>query len=79
MAKIESIWRKFESGVGFSNGCAAFAFTYPPPFVPSILIATCEAIGPCTMVWVSIFWSSITGLPSGIHHRVALVIYFVGT
>ena len=24
-AKMESIWRKLESGEGFSNGCAAFA------------------------------------------------------
>jgi hypothetical protein len=26
IAKIESICKKFESGVGFSKGCAAFAF-----------------------------------------------------
>ncbi len=50
MAKIESIWIKFESGVGFSNGCAAFALRKPPPFVPSILIATCDAIGPWAML-----------------------------
>ena len=54
---------KFESGVGFSYGCDALAFMKPPPLVPSILIATCEAMGPCAMVWVSILRSSITGLP----------------
>src|SRR5512140_1361180 len=48
--KIERIWRKLDRGVGFSYGWAAFAFVYPPPLVPNILIATCEAIGPCTMV-----------------------------
>jgi hypothetical protein len=53
IAKIASIWRKFESGVGFSKGWAALAFMKPPPFVPSILIATWEAIGPCAMFWVS--------------------------
>ena len=52
MQKMESIWTKLESGVGFSNGCDALAFMKPPPFVPSILIATCEAMGPCAIVWV---------------------------
>ena len=34
------------SAVGFSNGCAALAFKKPPPLVPSILIAICDATGP---------------------------------
>jgi hypothetical protein len=44
--------RKFESGVGFSKGCALFALTKPPPFVPSSLIDSCEAIGPTAIDWV---------------------------
>src|ERR1019366_5507070 len=44
-AKIEIIWMKFDSAVGFSNGCAALALKKPPPLVPSILIATCDATG----------------------------------
>ena len=38
--------RKFESGVGFSNGCAELTLKKPPPLVPSCLIATCDAAGP---------------------------------
>ena len=45
-AKIETICTKFVSGVGFSNGCALFALKKPPPLMPSILIASCEAVGP---------------------------------
>ena len=45
-AKIASSSRKFASGVGFSNGCAALALKKPPPFVPSCLMAICEATGP---------------------------------
>ena len=37
---------KFESGVEFSNGWAALALKKPPPLVPNILIAICEATGP---------------------------------
>ena len=37
IAKISSIERRLLSGVGFSNGCAAFAFKNPPPFVPELL------------------------------------------
>ena len=33
--------------MGFSNGWAALALKNPPPLVPSILIATCDATGPC--------------------------------
>ena len=32
--------------MGFSNGCAEFALKNPPPFVPSCLIAICDAAGP---------------------------------
>ncbi len=32
--------------LGFSNGCAALALKKPPPLVPSILIAICDATGP---------------------------------
>src|SRR4051794_40459778 len=35
---------------GFSNGCAAFALKKPPPFVPSILMATWLATGPNAIV-----------------------------
>ena len=42
---------KFVSGVGFSKGCALFALKKPPPFVPKILIASCEATGPCAITW----------------------------
>ncbi len=51
MRKIESIWTKFERGVGFSYGWAALALKNPPPLVPSILMATWEAAGPWAMVW----------------------------
>src|SRR6185437_36772 len=52
MRKIAIISRKFESGVGFSNGWALFALKKPPPLVPSILMASCEATGPWAIVWV---------------------------
>ena len=50
MTKIKTIWRKLESGVGFSKGCAELALKKPPPLVPSILMASCDATGPCGMV-----------------------------
>ena len=50
IAKIETICTKFDSAVGFSNGWAALALKKPPPLVPSILMATCEATGPTAMV-----------------------------
>ena len=60
IAKIRNIWKKFDSGVGFSNGCALFALKKPPPFVPNILMASCEAAGPrgiicCVIVCVAVF------------------------
>ncbi len=61
--KIEKIWRKLDSGVGFSYGWAALALMYPPPLVPSILIATWEAIGPWAMVCDSTSCFSMTGFP----------------
>ena len=34
------------NGVGFESGCAEFALSVPPPFVPSSLIASWLANGP---------------------------------
>ena len=70
--KIDSIWTKLLSGVGFSNGCAELAFMKPPPLVPSILIASCEATGPIANVCVGVSagsvmtapFSSLSGWPS---------------
>ena len=50
IAKIMNIDRKFVNGFGFSNGCAALALKKPPPFVPSCLMASCEATGPSASV-----------------------------
>ena len=46
MINTKSISKKFVKAVGFSNGCAELVLKKPPPFVPSILIASCEATGP---------------------------------
>jgi hypothetical protein len=46
MMKMERICRKLENGVGFSKGWALLALKNPPPLVPSILMASCEATGP---------------------------------
>jgi hypothetical protein len=62
MRKMENICKKFESGVGFSNGCALLVLKKPPPLVPSILMASCEATGPCAMLWVVTVWVLV--LPS---------------
>ena len=35
---------------GVSKGCAEFALKNPPPFVPSIFIASCEATGPIGII-----------------------------
>src|SRR6266850_234412 len=43
MAKISTISKKFENGVGFSKGCALLALKNPPPFVPNSLMASCDA------------------------------------
>ncbi len=46
MTKMRSIWTRFTSGVGFSNGWELLALKKPPPFVPSILMASWDATGP---------------------------------
>ena len=46
IASSAKISTRFVKPVGFSNGCAEFALTSPPPFVPSSLIASWLAIGP---------------------------------
>ncbi|CAM5259202.1 hypothetical protein SFUMM280S_00492 [Streptomyces fumanus] len=40
------------NGVGFSNGWALLALKYPPPLVPSSLIASCEATAPPFHCWL---------------------------
>ncbi len=50
ITKIVNIDQKLVHGVGFSNGCAAFALKKPPPFVPSCLIASWLATGPIAIV-----------------------------
>ena len=50
MRNMSSISRKLLRGVGFSNGWALLVLKNPPPFVPSILIASCEATGPWPIV-----------------------------
>ena len=50
ISRIDSIWTKLVSAPGFSNGCAELALKKPPPLVPSILIASCEATGPSRIV-----------------------------
>ncbi len=56
--RIASNSKKFDSGVGFSNGCAELTLKNPPPLVPNCLMAICEAAGPIGSV------TSVTGLPS---------------
>jgi len=46
ISRMASISKKLLKGVGFSNGCALLALKKPPPFVPSCLMAICEATGP---------------------------------
>ena len=63
ISRIASTSRKFDSGVGFSNGCAELTLKKPPPLVPSCLIATCEAAGPCGSRCVLIGLASRAGRP----------------
>ena len=63
IAKMASISSRSVTALGFSYGCAELALKKPPPFVPSILIASCEATGPIARVWVGLDLSSITGRP----------------
>ena len=53
ISSTSSISKKFVNAVGFSNGCAELVLKKPPPLVPSILIASCEATGPIAIVCVS--------------------------
>ncbi len=52
IASIRITWNALVQAVGSSNGCAEFALKNPPPFVPSILMASCEATGPPGIVCV---------------------------
>ncbi len=45
MTSIRKISTMSEVPFGFSNGCAELALRMPPPFVPSSLIASCDATG----------------------------------
>ena len=47
---MSSISTKFASPEGFSNGIALLTLKKPPPFVPSSLIASCDATGPSASV-----------------------------
>ena len=47
---MPNIARKFDSGVGFSNGCALLALKKPPPLVPNCLMISCDATGPCAII-----------------------------
>ena len=51
MTSTSSISKKLVKPLGFSNGCAELTLKKPPPLVPSILIASCEATGPIAIVW----------------------------
>jgi hypothetical protein len=46
MTRIRKIWNRLVQAFGFSKGCAELALKKPPPFVPSALMASCEATGP---------------------------------
>ena len=50
MRKIRNICSRLLNGVGFSNGWAELALKNPPPLVPSCLMASCDATGPCAMI-----------------------------
>jgi hypothetical protein len=50
IAKIDTIWMRLEMASGFSKGWAELALKKPPPLVPSILMASCEATGPTAIV-----------------------------
>ena len=51
--KIRRSCTRFVKGVGLSKGCPALALKKPPPLVPSCLMASCDATGPCAMVCVA--------------------------
>ena len=50
ISSTSSISNRLVKAVGFSNGWAEFVLKKPPPLVPSILIASCEATGPIAIV-----------------------------
>ncbi len=50
MTSIAHISTQLENWVGFSSGMAELTLKKPPPLVPSILIASCEATGPVAIV-----------------------------
>ena len=50
ITRSRKISRMFESGFGFSKGCAELALKMPPPLVPSSLIDSWEAVGASAMV-----------------------------
>ena len=50
MTSIRKISIRFESGFGFSKGCAELALRMPPPLVPSSLIASWDAAGAIAIV-----------------------------
>ena len=63
MRKIASICNRLLAAEGFSNGWAELALKKPPPLVPSILMANCEATGPMASVCVACAAGSVTGAP----------------
>src|SRR5207253_11509202 len=63
IAKISTISKKFESGVGFSKGWALLALKNPPPLVPNSLITSWDATGPCAITCCVIV--CVVVLPSG--------------
>src|ERR1700722_11376174 len=63
IAKMKNISRKFVNGVGLSNGGGLFVLKKPPPFVPSSLIISCDAVGRCAITCCVTV--CIKGLPSG--------------
>ena len=56
---MSAIDRKFVRPVGFSNGSAPLALKKPPPFVPSCLMTSCDAIGPRGMTWLAPLSASV--------------------
>ena len=66
MIRIASISTKFESHVGFSYGIAELTLKKPPPFVPSILIASWPATGPKPNVCVTPVRPVASSVPSSV-------------
>jgi len=64
--KIASICSTLLQALGFSNGCAEFAFGRPPPLVPIILIASCDTIAPFGRDCVVAVFAICVGLPSAL-------------